>query len=146
MLRERAKEKNRSQSGDKTMLEEASKSSVPEPIKANDSKHPALRRAALVFLGVVLDAVARSILESLEQSARTPSEPIIRVAHTQERGSSSFDPQRSEPPVIDLRILKRARTVIQYVESTDEDDLVRHQAMEVIDILDSVAYTGVSTS
>ncbi len=144
VLRERTKEKKRAQIEDPSIgCGKAPSGALPEPVKANDSKHPALRRAALVLLGVTLDVVSRHTQEAAEQRARTQSEPMIRILDTKEPWIGT---QQLHPPVIDLTKLGRARTVIQYIEATDEDDLVRHQAMEILAIMDNLAYAGISRS
>jgi hypothetical protein len=98
-----------------------------EPTKINDSKHPALRRAALVFLGLMFDAVARASAEA--SSAQGNQLPEIRMSTTN-RSTSTLP----ETPV-DPQLIQSARTVLNYIKHTDIDSLAAHQAGEVVQIL-----------
>ena len=98
-----------------------------EPTRTNDSKHPALRRAALVFLGLMFDAVAKATAETSEaQSARRPE---IRITTT--RHSVSAPP----PAAVDPSLITSAKTILNYIKHTDVDSLAAHQAGEVVQIL-----------
>jgi len=98
-----------------------------EPTRINDSKHPALRRAALVFLGLIFDAVAKAAAEALE--AQTARHPEIRMTTT--RHTVSATPSAA----VDPSLITSAKTVLNYIKHTDVDSLAAHQAGEVVQIL-----------
>ena len=103
-----------------------------EPTQTNDSKHPALRRAALVFLGLMFDSVAKAIAENTGQ---TSSQPEIRL---------DIKPSASSPPPapVDAHLIQSARTVLNYIKHTDIDTLASHQAGEVLQILRQIPMTA----
>jgi hypothetical protein len=98
-----------------------------EPTRTNDSKHPALRRAALVFLGLIFDAVAEATAEASEaQTARHPEIRMTTTRHTVSAPSSA---------AVDPSLITAAKTVLNYIKHTDVDSLAAHQAGEVVQIL-----------
>ncbi len=122
------------------------KTSDREPTKGNDGKHPALRRAALVLLGTVFDTVARSQLEEAERGMPQSADELTLRDLT--LGNRIITAPRPLPASnIDAETARRARTVIRYVAETDEDDLVRFQAGEVLQLMDVLATSafGIST-
>lgn len=98
-----------------------------DPLKA-DSKHPVLRRSAILFLGMLF----RTAKELQEES------PIEEVGYDERNplgkmrmGGGGSISRRSG--LVGIEVRKRAKTVLGYVGSTDEDSLVRHQAGEVLE-------------
>jgi hypothetical protein len=112
-------------------------STSAEPLKTHDSKHPALRRAALVFLGILLDALSRHQWLMLEERGAQKVEPRISIVGADIQAKAHHQPV---PSIIEYSTLARCRTIVGYVEATDEDDLVRVQAQEVLQILDSLVH------
>ncbi|GAA5935058.1 hypothetical protein JCM10213_000633 [Rhodosporidiobolus nylandii] len=113
------------------------------------SKHPTLRRAALVFLGSLVRTLARQAAEQQEQQAATalrapvsegllggrlrmPGERLVGGALIQERRPAT----ERTAGMIGAETLVKARRVLRYVKETDEDGLVRHQAGEVLEELE----------
>lgn len=98
-----------------------------EPIMA-DSKHPALRRAALVLLDWVLRAVATKLWpESVPPLGRKQNEKIeIKI-----RADSPSIGNKSSEQYISPSTLSRAKTILVYVAQTDEDEVVRGHAEAV---------------
>ncbi|GAA6013263.1 hypothetical protein JCM10207_000836 [Rhodosporidiobolus poonsookiae] len=115
------------------------------------SRHPTLRRAALVFLGALVRTVAGQVeaqREKAERAAwpssgdggaqgllggtlRLPGQPSVSTGggwliRERQRGGRGVD------TLISAEELVRARRVLRYVSETDEDALVRHQAGEVL--------------
>lgn len=114
-----------------------------EPIRAHDSKHPALRRAALVFIGQLFNAVATS--EQLEQEQAS--------GHRAGTPSITLDTRRSETPsehrpVLHPGLMQKAGNVLGYLEATDVDSLAVHQAGEALAILRQLRWpiNGMSTA
>lgn len=98
-----------------------------EPTRSNDSKHPALRRAAVVFLGLIFDSIAKAAAQdtdndshSLQPEFRMNTRPATRQNH---------------PAPVDAHLVQSARTVLSYIKHTDVDSLTSHQAGEVLQIL-----------
>jgi hypothetical protein len=101
-----------------------------EPTISNDSKHPVLRRAALFFLGLLFDSIAKASGEQLERQVLQPNEIRLSV----QRQSSTRSPSRN----IDPHYLQAAQTVLGYIKHTDIDTLAAHQAGEVLQILQRI--------
>lgn len=76
-----------------------------------DTRHPALRRGALLFLA----------LQARAQRRFNESRATLKTA---------FFPSG---------LLSKAKTVVQYVEDVDADELVRHQAAETLEELDALS-------
>lgn len=98
-----------------------------EPTRNNDSKHPALRRAAVVFLGLMFDSVAKAAAQDSDNDIHS-LQPEIRT---------SIRPATSQnlPAPVDTHLVQSARTVLNYIKHTDVDSLTSHQAGEVLQIL-----------
>lgn len=105
--------------------------SAPEPRivdadpTSKDAKHPALRRAAVVFLGLL----AASVIEAATPQEGGEEEFKLRLP-------GDLAPQRKEEVGLDRRTLNRAGTVLRYVAATDEDEVVRSQAAEVVALVE----------
>lgn len=104
-----------------------------DPVAA-DSKHPSLRRAAILFLGMLFRAVAEleaADAEANEQSSnydsRTPLSDFSLTGDRRQAATSRL--------LVSGEQKRRAGIVLGYVRETDEDSLVRHQADEVLSIL-----------
>jgi hypothetical protein len=90
-----------------------------EPTRVGDSKHPALRRAALVFLGFMF----ASLIEArAEETERAVAEIRVRLPNESNVTGHSVDPA----------VLSRADTVLRYIAQTDVDEMVRLQATQVV--------------
>lgn len=88
-----------------------------DPTQTIDSKHPVLRRAALVLVAELLESPVTDDQEHEAPLAiRIRPEPVARATSA--------------------RILDRAARVLGYASQVDADDLVRHQASEVLEIID----------
>lgn len=117
--------------------EEAPKETGPRIVDdeptAQDGKHPALRRAAVVFLGLL---VASLIEAAGEGEGEAPSgEFQMRLPGS----AASITPtasRRASPPSLAEPILERAGTVLRYVAHTDDDEVVRGQASEVVALVE----------
>lgn len=105
---------------------------TPDPVSTN-SKHPVLRRAAILFLGLLFRVAA--IMASDEQEA------VERAHHYDSHNPlpnfmlAGRTPARSKTSrvLISLEQSRRAKIVLRYVGETDEDSLVRHQARAVLE-------------
>jgi hypothetical protein len=80
-----------------------------EPL-SKDPKHPSFRRAAILFLGLLHRSMSAAVLDNAT---------VYNEAH------------------VLTEIAQRARVVLGYVASTDEDGLVRFQAGQVLDELEA---------
>lgn len=96
-----------------------------EPTRTNDSKHPALRRAAIVFLGLIFDSVAKA---EAENNLTLTSRPEIRMDIRSAPAHPAVSP-------VEGHLIQSARTVLNYIRHTDVDSLAAHQAGEVLQIL-----------
>ncbi|KAL7421953.1 hypothetical protein Q5752_003725 [Cryptotrichosporon argae] len=85
-----------------------------------DSKHPALRRAAVVFLGVLV----AGLLEDDVGPGDGDGGFVMRLP-----GQAAARPARHS--AVEPKDVVRARTVLAYVAKTDKDEVVRAQAGEV---------------
>lgn len=102
---------------------------VDEDPTAKDSKHPALRRAAVVFLGLLTASVIEA---SGEQEPADEGEFKLRLP-----GQIQAAPKTERVNVgLDKRTLDRAGTVLRYVAGTDRDEVVRGQAGEVVALVE----------
>ncbi|KAK4683728.1 hypothetical protein P7C73_g6500, partial [Tremellales sp. Uapishka_1] len=105
-----------------------------DPVAKQDSKHPALRRAAVVFLGLLLASNIesrsgrREPLETDTFQMRTRPEALARPADTP----------------FPTRLLRRAETVLTYVAQTDVDEVFRGQAGEVVALVQRLAQISIS--
>ncbi|KAJ9112328.1 hypothetical protein QFC19_000748 [Naganishia cerealis] len=106
---------------------------VTEPLNTHDGKHPALRRAALTFLGLLFNSIATSEQQqretylAREQSMGTPT---ITMASNALR-----PPVTDGTPIIHPGLMQKAGNVLGYLQATDVDSLAAHQAGEALYIL-----------
>lgn len=100
---------------------------VDEEPTSQDSKHPALRRSAIVFLGLLVT----SIIEA-------SSEPDEGMGEFKMRLPGSEAPNKSSVPNFGLSpaTIQRVMTVLSYVAHTDVDEVARSQAAEVVALVD----------
>lgn len=108
--------------------------SISEPVRTHDSKHPALRRAALVFLGQLFSAVAVSEEQELEAtlSQRTSTGMPSITLHTEGMVETS---EQRPPPILHPGLMQKAGNVLGYLQATDVDSLAAHQAGEALHLL-----------
>jgi hypothetical protein len=120
-------------------------SASEEPIRPNDSKHPALRRAALVFIGQLFDAVAiseKSEREATILSSQSSGSPSVRLTSNQGlRESVAY-----APPAIHPGLMQKAGNVLGYLEATDVDSLAAHQAGEALALLRQLRWPAAGSS
>lgn len=120
---------------------------TPDPVAHIDSKHPSLRRAAILFLGMLFRTASDLALEAAESnasaSAYDDASPLgagglrmpggghvgISISRKAQGGGGGLT-------LVDREARERARVVLRYVTETDEDSLVRHQAGQVLDELE----------
>jgi hypothetical protein len=95
-----------------------------EPTDVGDSKHPALRRSAIVFLGLLVASLIESRVEG-DSERDTPGIKITAAMPERTRA-------RGDVPGIGKSGMERIRTVLGYVGATDVDEVVRAQAVEVV--------------
>lgn len=104
-----------------------------------DVKHPALRRAAVVFLGLL----TASIIEAANDSDEAGGEE--REFKLRLPGQLAPRMEKADTG-LDKRTLERAGTVLRYVSGTDEDEVVRGQAAEVVALVERMkALEGIRT-
>lgn len=106
-------------------------------VQAQDPKHPALRRSALVFLGLLFDALSKAVDESLvgHQPTSTTAASSIRLANPSIDSRPSASSNDSTHRMIDPHLVQAATTLLDHVKFTDTDSLASYQAGEVLDIL-----------
>lgn len=101
---------------------------VDEEPTAQDSKHPALRRAAVVFLGLL----TASLIEAASPEQPPASDEFkLRLPNS----SSQLQTRQSHARctvTLQTPVLDRAANVLGYVAATDVDEVVRGQAGEVV--------------
>lgn len=114
-----------------------------EPTKANDSKHPALRRAAVYLLGLVVAALIEAAMEEPQQETefkmRLPRQTDIS-ADIRPSGQK----QQVDAGAINPRTIDRAINILRYVASVDDDDVVRGQSAEVVALLERLKMVQVT--
>ncbi|GAA5870444.1 hypothetical protein JCM8547_004033 [Rhodosporidiobolus lusitaniae] len=124
---------------------------LPDPT-TTFSRHPTLRRSALIFLAALVRAVARQAAEQAELAERQMSRQGVSSAEGGLLGGVLRMPgqgsggggggggaflmrerrKNTAEGYIGAEALVRARRVLRYASETDEDALVRHQAGEVL--------------
>lgn len=124
---------------------EAPSEPVPEPVRTHDSKHPALRRAALVFVGQLFNAMAISEQSDQEVTSaqQTPrGTPFITLDAGRIPETSHYR------PAVHPGLMQRAGNVLGYLEATDVDSLAAHQAGEALSLLRQLRWpvNGISSS
>lgn len=113
-----------------------------EPTKANDSKHPALRRAAVYLLGLLVAALIEAAQEGpapdAEFKMRLPGQTQIGT-DIKAKGQREVDPGAISPRTID-----RAVNILRYVATVDDDEVVRGQSGEVVALLERLKVVQVT--
>lgn len=97
---------------------------TPTPTAA-DPKHPSLRRAAILFLGMLFRTAAKLAAEVPEAEGYDSRNPLGTFRFSGAGGGGKGLVSREQR--------ERAKVVLRYVRETDEDSLVRHQAGEVLE-------------
>jgi len=98
-----------------------------EPTK-QDSKHPALRRAAVVLLGLLM----ASIIEASTETTQNKQQQEFQM-----RLPGSAPPPKQTPSFgLNPATLDRAANILRYVALTDVDEVVRGQASEVVALVE----------
>lgn len=104
-----------------------------EPTRAHDSKHPALRRAAVYLLGLLVAA----LIEAAQEEPAPETEFKMRLPGQSEIGTSLRPQQRDvDAGAISPRTIDRAVSILRYVAGVDDDDVVRGQSAEVVALLE----------
>ena len=115
-----------------------------EPTKANDSKHPALRRAAVYLLGLLVATLIEAAMEEPQQETefkmRLPGQTDIS---TDIRPSGQVQ-QQVDVGAISPWTIDRAVNILRYVASVDDDDVVRGQSAEVVALLERLKMVQVT--
>jgi hypothetical protein len=108
---------------------------TPDPISHIDSKHPSLRRAAILFLGMLFRTAAHLSAEAVEEVAGYDELNPLGTLSMPGSGSVSTKAgggRTGGAVLVGREARERAKVVLRYVGETDEDSLVRHQAGEVL--------------
>lgn len=118
---------------------------LPEPVRGHDSKHPALRRAALVFVGQLFNAVA--ISEQLEQESTSAQNMSVGIPSIN-IGTTRMPTTSEHRTAIHPGLMQKAGNVLGYLEATDVDSLAAHQAGEALALLRQLRWpvNGISSS
>lgn len=107
---------------------------VREPTRIHDSKHPALRRAALVFVGQLFNAAALSQQDEHQAfNAQLRSSREISVHVKADQGVRTREAYLLS--AIHPGLLQKAGNVLGYLKATDIDSLTAHQAGEALSLL-----------
>ncbi|KAM0786858.1 hypothetical protein ACM66B_002284 [Microbotryomycetes sp. NB124-2] len=115
------------QSKKRTKVEE-----TPDAVSSFDAKsHPSLRRASILFLGLLFRTVDEQI-----QDLRNSTEPLIAEIKLPGRRTRQNLSSSSSTSRVTFETIARARVVLRYVHETDRDELVRYQAGQVLQELD----------
>ncbi|WWD17535.1 hypothetical protein CI109_101976 [Kwoniella shandongensis] len=122
-----------------------------DPIKKGDSKHPTLRRAALVLLkevlGVMGDIAMSKIVSESDSNTNGEIDFQIRTKvdmkeptlfHGQKGTNKSLFQGKEDNWQIPTALIDRAENVLRYVVQTDEDEIVRGHAESIVDNLDVI--------
>lgn len=109
---------------------------IDEEPTTQDSKHPALRRAAIVFLGLLLASVIEAANNA--RDANKSSEEFQMRLPGSIAPRTTAGPASTSGPAFGLpsATLERAATVLSYVAMTDVDEVVRGQAGEVVALVE----------
>jgi hypothetical protein len=107
---------------------------VGEPIRGHDSKHPALRRAALVFVGQLFNAVGMSQKEEYD-TANAPRGYSRAISVNIGADQRNYATGVCSPPLLHLGLLQKASNVLGHLQATDVDSLAAHQAGEALSLL-----------
>ncbi|WVN88103.1 uncharacterized protein L203_103303 [Cryptococcus depauperatus CBS 7841] len=91
-----------------------------DPLAFNDSKHPVLRRAAIVFLNWVFSSMTFEIMSDYPKSTIKRKDEIFF--------KEPLVSDRLQGETIVPELLERAETVLAYVKATDVDEVVRGHA------------------
>ncbi|KIR74471.1 hypothetical protein I310_02078 [Cryptococcus deuterogattii CA1014] len=94
-----------------------------DPLAYDDSKHPALRRAAIAFLNWVFSVITFKIMSDHSESTGLETGEILYKE--QPAPGTDADLQGGGFP---SGLLERAETVLGYVKNTDEDEVARGHA------------------
>ncbi|AAW40694.2 hypothetical protein CNBA0830 [Cryptococcus deneoformans B-3501A] len=94
-----------------------------DPLAYDDSKHPALRRAAIAFLNWVFSVITFKIMSDHSECTGLEAGEILYKEHPAPDTDADLQ-EGGIPP----GLLERAETVLGYVKSTDEDEVARGHA------------------
>lgn len=111
---------------------------TPDPISHIDSKHPSLRRAAILFLGMLFRTAAHLSEEAVEEAAGYDEVNPLGTLRMPGSGTVSVKAgggRMGGAVLVEKEARERAKVVLRYVGDTDEDSLVRHQAGQVLEEL-----------
>lgn len=135
---------------DGQLKEEGTTTEIPKPRitddepTENDSKHPAIRRSALTFLGhLILAILERQAEEDGTALAdhgidRPLDEGEFRMRLPGQITAMSHPVEKAAQQSLTSGMVERGKTVLGYIGLTDEDEVVRQQAKEVDVLLSQV--------
>ncbi|GAA5942941.1 Rtp1p [Sporobolomyces koalae] len=116
---------------------------------STDSKHPSLRRAALLFLSLLVRTDIRQRYESIEQAQKHAMNDLgqdlekgkLRMPQERNPISARFDRRatdsdRGRGGGFGERERERLKVTLGYIRETDQDELVRIEASQVLDELE----------
>lgn len=102
---------------------------TPQPSSADAKQQPSLRRAAVLFLGLLFRTASYVAEERTSSSAGVLQGGLDGLAGRIRMPGVVSVRDRS---LVSGETRRRTKTVLGYVGQTDEDALVRHQAGEVL--------------
>ena len=102
---------------------------TPQPSSADAKQQPSLRRAAVLFLGLLFRTASYVAEERTSSSAGVLHGGLDGLAGRIRMPGVVGSSDRS---LVSGETRRRTKTVLGYVGQTDEDALVRHQAGEVL--------------
>ncbi|KAM0752394.1 hypothetical protein T439DRAFT_379460 [Meredithblackwellia eburnea MCA 4105] len=116
---------------------------TPDPGSSDAKSQPSLRRAALLFLGLLF-RTSRRLQEDRYESSSSSALPGGLGATIRMPGSRGWESvgisirsrSNTGSNLVGIETRRRARTVLGYIQQTDEDGLVRFQAGEVLEELE----------
>lgn len=97
-----------------------------------DSKHPALRRAAVYLLGLVI----ASLIEAAQEEPAPETEFKMRLPGQLDPISTQRKRTGNAPGDISSRTIQRGINILRYTVAVDDDEVVRGQSAEVVALLE----------
>lgn len=94
---------------------------------ANDSRHPSLRRAAILFLAMLFRVAANLEVDS-SSAGYDSHNPLQSFTLGGSKPNSS-----TSDPLVSGEQRRKTKILLKYLAEVDEDSLVRYQAAEVLE-------------